>query len=129
MRWLSLIAGTALVAVAFGAAARVANTREGLIAEVITLFAGLVGVSLVLYGLVAGARPATRRVVPSSRAPVRAPSAREFALGASGLAVAAILVGGLEITAGWQWAALGSVVLLPMIVGSVVLCGRFLRAR
>jgi hypothetical protein len=129
VRWISLIAGTALVAVAFGAAARVANTREGLIAEVITLFAGLVGVSLVLYGLVAGARPATRRVVPSSPAPVRAPSAREFALGASGLAVAAILVGGLGITAGWQWAALGSVVLLPMIVGSVVLCGRFLRAR
>ncbi|HVS47796.1 MAG TPA: hypothetical protein VHJ99_02705 [Candidatus Dormibacteraeota bacterium] len=129
MRWLSLVAGTALVAVAFGAAARVANTREGLIAEVITLLAGLVGVGLVLYGLVAGARPANRPAVPRSPAPARAPSAREFALGASGLAVAAILVGGLGITAGWQWAALGSVLLLPMIVGSVVLCGRFLRAR
>lgn len=129
MRRLSLIAGIALVAVAFGAATRVADTREGLIAEVITLLAGLLGMGLVFYGLFAGARPATKPSAPRSPAPARPPSAKEFALGASGLGVAALLVGGLGITAGWQWAALGSVVLLPMIAGSAVLCGRFLRAR
>lgn len=129
MRRLSLISGIALVAIAFGAATRVADTREGLIAEVITLFAGLVGISLVLYGLFAGARPAARPAVARSPAPARTPTARDFAIGASGLGLAAILVGGLVITAGLQWAALGSVVLLPMIAGSAVLCARFLRAR
>jgi hypothetical protein len=33
------------------------------------------------------------------------------------------------ITGGWQWAAWGAVLLLPMIAGSVFLCGRYLRAR
>lgn len=129
MRRLSLIAGIALVAIAFGAATRVTDTREGLIAEVITLLAGLVGISLVLYGLFAGPRPAARPSLPRPTAPARTPSTRDFAIGASGLGLAAILVGGLGITAGLQWAALGSVVLLPMIVGSAVLCARFLRAR
>ena len=129
MRRLSLIAGIALVAIAFGAATRVADTREGLIAEAITLLAALVGISLVLYGLFAGARPAARPAISRSPALVRKPTARDFAIGASGLGLAAILVGGLGITAGLQWAALGSVVLLPMIVGSAVLCARFLRAR
>lgn len=129
MRRLSLIAGIALVAIAFGAATRVADTREGLIAEVITLLAGLVGISMVLYGLVAGARPAPRPAAPRLPEPARAPSAREFAIGASGLGLAALLVGGLGITAGLQWAAVGLVVLLPMIVGSAILCARFLRTR
>lgn len=129
MRWLSLISGVALVAVAFAAASRVANTREGLIAEVITLLAGLVGVSLVLYGLVGRARPTTRPGTPPTATPPRAPSSRDFALGASGLLLATILIGGLGVTAGWQWAALGTVLLLPMIAGSAFLCGRFLKAR
>jgi hypothetical protein len=43
--------------------------------------------------------------------------------------LAAILIGGLAVSAGWQWAALGSVMLLPMIAGCGFLCGRFLRAR
>jgi hypothetical protein len=43
--------------------------------------------------------------------------------------LAVLLVGGWGISAGWQWAALSVVVLLPMIVGSAVLCIRFLRAR
>jgi hypothetical protein len=43
--------------------------------------------------------------------------------------VAAILIGGLVVSAGWQWAALGSVMLLPMIAGSAFLCARFVRAR
>lgn len=129
MRWLSLVAGAGLIALAFGAATFVADTREGLIAEVVTLMAGLVGVSLLLYGLLAGARPAPRPSTPPSQAPARAPSPREFAIGAAGLVLAVILLGGLAVSAGWQWAALASVMLLPMIAGSAFLCGRFLRAR
>ena len=129
MRPLSLIAGIVLIAIAFGAATQVANSREGLIAEVITLLAGLAGVSLVLYGVFAGARRVPVSAMPRPAAPARPPSSREFVMGAAGLGVAAILIGGLTITAGWQWAALGTVVLLPMIVGSAYFCARFLRAR
>jgi hypothetical protein len=129
VRRLSLIAGIGLVALAFAAGTRVADTREGLIAEVITLLAGLAGVSLVLTGLFASGRPATRP--PVQRAPplARRPSTRDFALGASGLLLATILIGGLAVTAGLQWAALGLVLLLPMIAGSAFLCRRFLKAR
>jgi hypothetical protein len=127
MRWLSLIAGIAFIAVAFAAATRVADTREGLIAEVVTLFSGLAGVSLLLYGLIARPRPASRADVPTSPPPpARRPSARDLAIGAGGIALAAVLLGGLFFSAGWQWAALGFVILLPMIAGSVFLCGRFL---
>jgi hypothetical protein len=129
VRRLSLVAGTGLIVIAFAAATFVADTREGLIAEVVTLMAGLVGVSLLLYGLLARARPASRPSVAPVAAAVRAPSSREFTLGAAGLGLAAILIGGLGVSAGWQWAALGSVMLLPMIAGSAFLCGRFLRAR
>jgi hypothetical protein len=130
MRWISLIAGIAFVALAFAAATRVADTREGLVAEVVTLFSGLAGVSLVLYGLFAGVRPASRRGVARTPAPPpRAPSSRDLAIGAGGLGLAAALLGGLFISAGWQWAALGFVILLPMIAGSAFLCGRFLLAR
>ena len=131
MRRLALVAGAGLIALAFGAGTHVADTREGLIAEVITLMAGLVGVSLLLYGLLAGAaRPAHRPATSSSSpAPLRAPSRKEFTIGAAGLGLALLLISGLAITAGWEFAALGSVMLLPMIAGSAFLCGRFLRAR
>ena len=129
MRRLSVVAGVVLIAVAFGAATRVANTREGLIAEVITLLAGLAGMTLVFFGLFSGARPSTQPSVPRPQAPARPPSTRDFALGAAGLGLAVILIGGWGISAGWQWAALSTVVLLPMIAGSAVLCIRFLRAR
>ncbi len=128
MRRLSLVAGVALIAIAFGAATRVANTREGLIAEAITFLAGLVGMILVFYGLFAGARPAAP-AVPRSPAAATKPSRRQFAMGVGGLGLAAILIGGSGISAGWQWAGLSAVVLLPMIVGSAVLCARFLRTR
>jgi hypothetical protein len=127
VRRLALVPGGVLIVIAFAAASRVADTRDGLIAEVVTLMAGLAGVSLLLYGLLAGAtRPAPR---PSTPAPGRPPSSREFTIGVAGLGLAVLLLGGLAISAGWQWAALGSVMLLPMIAGSAFLCGRFLRAR
>jgi hypothetical protein len=130
MRWVSLVAGIAFVVLAFAAGTRVTDTRDGLIAEVVTLFSGLAGVSLVLYGLFARARPASSPgVATASRAPARPPSTRDFAIGAGGLALAVILLGGLLLSAGWQWAALGLVILLPMIAGSAYLCGRFLMAR
>jgi hypothetical protein len=129
VRRLSLVAGAGLIVIAFAAATFVADTREGLIAEVVTLMAGVVGVSLLLYGLLAHARPASRRSVSSGPEPARAPSSRDFTIGAAGLGLAVILIGGLAVSAGWQWAALGSVMLLPMIAGSAFLCGRFLRAR
>lgn len=127
MRLPSLIAGIALIVVAFGAATRVADTREGLIAEAITLLSGLAGISLVLYALFARARPAPAGATPPP-APARSPNARDFAIGSAGLALAAVLIGGLGITAGWQWAAWGAVLLLPMIAGSAFLCGRYLRS-
>jgi hypothetical protein len=129
MRWLALVAGAGLIVLAFGAATHVADTREGLIAEVITLMAGLLGVSLLLYGLLAGAARPAPRPATSSPAPSRPPSGKEFTIGAAGLGLAALLIGGLAITAGLEFAALGSVMLLPMIAGSAFLCGRFLRAR
>jgi hypothetical protein len=129
VRRLSLVAGAGLIVLAFGAATSVADTREGLIAEVVTLLAGLVGVSLLLYGLLAGdTRPAPRPSA-SPPAPLRAPSGREFSVGVAGLGLAVLLISGLAITAGWEWAALGSVMLLPMIAGSIFLCRRFLLAR
>lgn len=129
MRLLSLIAGIALIAVAFGAGTRVADTREGLIAEVITLLAGVAGIGLVLYAVFAGARPGSAGGMARPPAPVRSPNAKDFAIGSAGLGLAAVLIGGLVITAGWQWAAWGAVLLLPMIAGSAFLCGRYMRSR
>jgi hypothetical protein len=129
VRPLSLIAGIALIIVAFGAATRVADTRDGLIAEVITLLAAVAGIGLVLYALLAGARPAQATGAARPPAPGRSPNGRDFAIGSGGLGLAAVLIGGLVITAGWQWAAWGAVLLLPMIAGSAFLCGRYLRSR
>ena len=129
MRWVALGAGAGLIALAFGAATRVADTREGLIAEVITLMAGLFGVSFLLYGLLAGAARPSPRPVMSRATPVRPPSRKEFTIGAAGLGLAVLLIGGLAITAGWELAALGTVMLLPMIAGSGFLSGRYLLAR
>jgi hypothetical protein len=131
VRWVSLGAGIALVVVAFAAATRVADTREGLIAEAITLLAGLAGISLLLYGLVAGARPSMPRPVPPSPGKPPAPAVRpitDLLLGGSGIAIAIVLLSGLAITGGIQWAILGMVLLLPMIAGSIYLCVRFARA-
>ena len=130
MRWVALIAGVALIVLAIAAVTRVEDTREGLIAEVVTLLGGAAGVSLLIYGL------ASRRGLPKApalgsrrkdAAPV-APSRRDVVLGVGGIALSLILLTGLAITGGVAWAALGLALLLPMFAGSIYLCVRYVRA-
>lgn len=130
MRWAGLGVGVVLVGVAFMAATRVADTREGLVAEVVTLLAGLAGVSLLLYGLVATlSRSRTAPDVPPAAAPAeKVHNAGELLVGASGLLVAAILLAGIATTVGVLWALLGAVLLMPMIAGCLYLCLTFARA-
>lgn len=131
MRWISLGGGIALLLIAFAAATQVADTRQGLIAEVITLLAGLAGISLLLYGLSAGAsrsaprveRPRPVRLPPPAIRPVT-----DLLAGAGGIVVALLLLSGLAISGGFEWAGFGLLILLPMIAGSVYLCVRFARA-
>jgi hypothetical protein len=123
-------AGVVLIVVAFAAATRVADTREGLIYEVVTLLAGLAGVGLLLYGLVttfSHSRPT--KPAPSIATPMaeRVHNAGELVVGASGLVLAAILLAGIAVTAGGLWVLLGSILLLPMIAGCVYLCFTFAR--
>jgi hypothetical protein len=129
-RWIAALAGLALVAIAFIAATHVADTREGLIAEVVTLLAGLGGVVLLLYGLVpkraAGAREATAASRSLRRAGPR--SANDLLVGSAGLLVAAVLLTGLVMSGGWQWALIGALILLPMVAGCVYLCAAFMAA-
>lgn len=130
MRWPFLIAGVVSMGVAFFAAAHVADTREGLVYEVATLFAALIGVILILVGLFA---PAMRsrgsggpRVGSGSSEP-QIHLASELLAGAGGLVLAALLLTGLAVSAGPMWGLLGLVLLLPMIAGSAYLCFRFIR--
>ncbi|MGA8923342.1 MAG: hypothetical protein WB682_09375 [Candidatus Dormiibacterota bacterium] len=131
MRWVSLGAGIVLIVLAFAAATRVADTREGLIAEVITLLAGLAGISLLLYGLIGGATRTTAGTERPLPAKVPAPAVRpvtDLLAGGGGIVIAFVLLGGLAVTGGFEWAGLGLVILLPMLAGSVYLCVRFARA-
>jgi hypothetical protein len=131
VRWLALATGAALLTIAFLAGGRVADTREGLVFEVIALLAGLAGVSLVLYGWVAAA---ARAHAGSPRSPVAIPprvnvrSANELLIGVGGLVVAAVLVTGIGFSAGLPWAVMGLILLLPMVIGCAYLCLRFLLA-
>jgi len=130
VRRLALGAGVVLIAAAFVAATHVADTREGLIYEVVTLLAGLAGVSLLLYGLVATlGRPGSALRVSQAAVPTdeKVHNAAELVLGGSGLVVAAVLVAGIAVTAGMLWALLGAILLLPMIVGCAYLCFSFAR--
>ena len=126
----ALLAGIVLVGIAFFAATRVANTREGLLYEVVTLLAGMAGVVLVLYGLFA--RSSQPKSPAGARLPAEPPSrirsANDLVLGATGLLVATILVLGIALTTGPLWALLGLLLLLPMVAGCAYLCFRFLRA-
>lgn len=123
-----LVAGAALVVVAFASATRVADTREGLIAEVVTLLSSLAAVGLLIYGLTArrgqasGPPPLRRTAIPRPR------TSRDLLLGTGGVALALVLLVGLALSGGPLWAGLGLVLLLPMIAGSLYLCVRFLRA-
>ena len=126
----SVIVGLLLVAIAFFAGAQVADTRDGLVAEIITLLAGLAGVGLLLYGLVpkrsdAPGRSAdarTRKPAPARR------SANDLVAGTTGIAIAVVLIGGIGFTSGWAWAAMGAALLVPMLAGSVYLVVAFARA-
>ena len=128
MRRFAIVAGVVLVIVAFSAATRVADTREGLIAEVLTLLAGGAGVASLIYGL--AARQGTRTSARIERAPrpMQPRTTRDLLIGAGGVALSAILVIGLAISGGPLSAVFGLALLLPMIAGCVYLCVRFLRA-
>jgi hypothetical protein len=131
VRWIALVAGVALIVLAVAAATRVEDTREGLIAEIVTLLAGAAGVSVLIYGL------AARRGLPQAPPPGPPPghsaapaarSRRDMLLGGGGIALSLILVTGLAMTGGLLWAALGLALLLPMLSGSIYLCVRYVRA-
>ena len=109
---------------------RVADTREGLIAEVVALLAGLAGVSLVLYGWVAGARSRAESMKPSATVGTdfQVRSATDLLAGLVGLLIAAALIAGIALSAGGLWTVMGFVLLLPMVLGCAYLCLRFLRA-
>ena len=131
MRWIALVAGVALLALAVGAVTRVEDTRAGLVAEIVTLLSALAGVSLLIYGLVARPRLTTQ----PPRAPAKAlptephpRTARDLVLGAGGVVLALVLLGGLAVSGGPLWAGFGLALLLPMIAGSVYLCVRFVRS-
>jgi hypothetical protein len=128
MRRFALGTGAALVIVAFAAATRVADTREGLIAEVVTLLAGVAGVGALIYGLAARQATTTNQRAARAPRPVRPRTRGDLLIGAGGVTLSAILVVGLAITGGPLSAAFGLVLLLPMIAGCVYLCVRFLRA-
>jgi hypothetical protein len=115
---MALGAGALLVVVAFLAGSRVADTREGLIFEVVALLSGLAGVMLLIYGWVSA-------VARTPAGPARAP---DLLIGGAGLTIATALVAGIAISAGPLWAVLGLVLLLPMAIGAAYLCVRFLRA-
>jgi len=129
-RALGVGGGLVLVAVAFIAATRVADTREGLIAEVVTLMSGLAGVSLLLYGLIPkrAAAAAARRPQPAEDSSRGLRTANDLLFGSLGLLLAVVLLGGLVLSAGWLWALLGAVLLLPMMVGCGYLLAVFIRA-
>ena len=122
--------GLLLIAVAFLAATKVADTREGLIAEVVTLLSGLAGVGLLLYGLVPKrqARPGASSPARAEDSATRPRSANDLLVGGAGLLLALILLAGLVMSAGWLWALVGAVLLLPMIVGCGLLIANFIRA-
>ena len=130
MRWVALVAGLALIVLAFGAATRVEDSRQGLVAEVITLLAGLGGVTLLIYGLAARARPPAPQTASTERATLATQrrTSRDLLLGAGGVALALVLLGGLAFSGGLMWAGFGLALLLPMLAGSAYLCFRYLRS-
>jgi hypothetical protein len=127
----AIVAGAVLIVTAFIAAGSVADTREGLIAEITTLLAGLAGVIVLLYGLVPSwSSPRSRAPAPARVTRDDVPrTANDLVVGAGGLIVGAILIAGLLWSAGWTWALVGGIVLLPMLAGCAYLLALFARAR
>lgn len=132
VRWRALIPGVILVAVAFASGSHVADTRQGLVFEVITLLGGLAGAGLLLYGLAARTRvPAPDgETIPAAkqRTPPSVRSANDVLIGAGGLVVAAALIGGIAVSSDLLFAFAGLVLLLPMVAGCSYLLIRFARA-
>jgi hypothetical protein len=129
VRWLAVVVGAVLIVIAFFAAGRVADTRDGLLAEVVALLAGLAGVSLVLYAWMAGARPRPAAAPAVGSKPTnQIRPATELLAGGVGLGIAAALIAGVALSAGGLWVIVALVLLLPMIIGSAFLCVRFVRA-
>jgi hypothetical protein len=127
--WLALVTGAVLIVIAFVAAGRVADTREGLLSEVVALLAGLAGVSLVLYAWMSRASPRPKVALPLGAKPtVQIRSATELLAGVVGLLIAVALVAGVALSGGGLWVIVALALLLPMIVGSTYLCVRFIRA-
>jgi len=127
----SVIAGLALIAVAAIAAVRVENSREGLIAEAITLLGGMAGLVLLFYGIYSRPRPSTSVLSASSRTIATEPkvrSANDLMLGTAGILITIGLLSGLWFSGGLLWAGFGFFLLLPMIAGSFYVGLRFLRA-
>ena len=119
-----------MLVLAFGAASRVTDSREGLVAEIITLLGGGAGFVLLIYGLAARQRPAPGTDRPAAT-PARAEpkrTRRDLLLGAAGIAFGLVLLSGLALSGGPMWAGFGLALLLPMLAGSVYLCVRYLRA-
>jgi hypothetical protein len=129
-RTLGIGGGLLLVTVAFMAAANVADTRQGLIAEIVTLLSGLAGVGLLLYGLIPKRpAPASSSAPKPAEVVVHGPrTANDLVVGTLGLLLAAALIGGIVLSAGWTWAVIGAVLLLPMTIGSGYLVAAFIRA-
>jgi hypothetical protein len=130
VRWLALVAGLALLVLAFAAAGRVSDSREGLVAEIITLLGGGAGFMLVIYGFAARPR-STPQAEAAAGPPGRAEAKRtrrDLLLGAAGIALGVVLLSGLAWSGGPLWAGFGLALLLPMLAGSVYLCVRYLRA-
>lgn len=130
MRWLAVAAGVALLVFSLVATTQVADTRQGLLIEIITLTGWLAGVALVLAGWFLGrghaqGRPIAPPVIVEPRQQVR--SANELLMGGGGIVLAAILLGGLAYSGGTLWALLGFLILLPMVVGCAYLCFVFIR--
>ena len=130
MRWLAAVAGFALIAIAVAAFTRVSDTREGLVAEIVTLLGAFFGISLSIYGLAFRRRPgAPLRAHATIVEPQPHPrSSRDLKLGGGGIALSLLLEVGLAISGGFLWAALGLALLVPMLSGCVYLCVRYLRA-
>ncbi len=131
IRWVALACGLALLALSVIAFTMVADTREGQIAEVITLLAFGSGFVLLIYGFAARRRPSPASGAhgepQTGRASAPRGSPRDLALGVAGVMVSAVLVTGLAVTGGLMWAGFGFVILLPMLAGSVYLCWRSIK--